>query len=105
MDRATLIKLKTMSTLLKERYGAEQVILYGSYASGMETEDSDIDLLVVASTDENILDRMATVRHLIRDVKKGMAISPLVFTPEEFETRKKMGDPFILSILEEGLAV
>lgn len=40
---------------LKKEYCAEKVILYGSYARGEETEDSDVDLLVVAPTTEDFL--------------------------------------------------
>ena len=32
-------------------FEAERVILFGSYAQGAVTDDSDVDLLVVADTD------------------------------------------------------
>ena len=38
-------RLKKISERLKKEYHAEKVILFGSYARGEETEDSDLDIL------------------------------------------------------------
>jgi predicted nucleotidyltransferase len=40
---------------LKKEYHVEKVILYGFYARDEETEDSDIDLLVIAPTSKCLL--------------------------------------------------
>jgi len=72
MKKEILEKLKRMSRVLKEDYHADQVIVFGSYALGFENEESDIDLLVVAPTQERWLERMATVRRLIREEKRGI---------------------------------
>jgi len=103
MRKEILEKLKVMSRILKENYHARRVIIYGSYAFGTETDESDIDLLVVAPTQEKWLDRMATVRRLIREEKRGIPVSPLVITPEELSRRANLGDQFIQEILENGI--
>jgi len=41
-----LKKLKDNSRYLEENYGVTQIGLFGSFTSGEEDEDSDIDLLV-----------------------------------------------------------
>ncbi len=61
-------RLKKISERLKKEYNAEKVILYGSYAWGDPTEDSDIDLSIIAETNERFFERMATVRMLMRDL-------------------------------------
>ena len=84
------------------QYGAEQVILYGSYAQGRAGPNSDVDLLIIAQTDEKFYQRMATVKGLIRDLRKGLAVSPLVLTKQELEKRIQIKDQFISGIIENG---
>ena len=96
-------RLKKISERLKKEYHAEKVILYGSYATGDATEDSDVDILVIAPTDERLFERMATVLGLVRDLYNGLALSPIVLRPEELAERLKVGDQFVQEILETGV--
>lgn len=47
-----------------EALGPEQVILFGSYARGEPTPDSDVDLLIVMETDERPSRRRRAVSRL-----------------------------------------
>ncbi|MCL5986045.1 MAG: nucleotidyltransferase domain-containing protein [Actinobacteria bacterium] len=96
-------RLNQIANRLKKKYNAGDVILFGSYAIGEATEDSDVDLLVIAPSKEKFFQRMASVKRLIRDLRKGLPIAPIVLTPQEIEERKKSGDQFITDILERGL--
>jgi len=96
-------RLKSISNRLKKEYQAQKVILYGSYARGEATAESDIDLLVIAPTHERFFERMATARRLLRDLRKGLVIAPIVFTEEEINQRREKGDQFIKEILKTGL--
>lgn len=98
-------RIKTISARLKKEYHAEKVILYGSYARGEATEDSDIDLFIIAPTNERFFERMATVVGIVRDLRKGLPLSPIVLTAKEVEEREKRGDQFIKEILEKGVEV
>ncbi|MBM4046023.1 MAG: nucleotidyltransferase domain-containing protein [Planctomycetes bacterium] len=98
-------RLKAIGERLRRAYHAEKVILYGSCASGRATEDSDIDLLVIAPSSERFFDRMATVLRLIRDLRRGLPVSPIVLSPEELAERQKRNDPFIREILDTGVAL
>jgi predicted nucleotidyltransferase len=60
-----------------------QVLLFGSYAEGTATEDSDLDLIVVMQSSEPRYKRSASVRKLFWPPKVSMDI--LVYTPEEVE--------------------
>ena len=102
MNQDIYDRLKKISERLKKEYHAEKVILYGSYARGEESEDSDIDLFIIAPTNEKFFDRLATVLRMIRDLKKGFPIEPIVLTTEEVEKRVTIGDQFIKEILERG---
>lgn len=105
MNQEIRERLQKISERLKKEYRAERVILFGSYATGKYTQDSDVDILVIAPTKERFFERMASVRRLIRDLRNGLPVAPIVLTPEEIEERKKVGDQFIIEILENGLTL
>ena len=94
--------LKNIGEQLRQKY-ARKVLLFGSYATGNYEADSDIDLLIIADTQEKFYARMATVKRLLREYRRGIPLSPIVFTPQELENRQKKGDQFILEILEKGI--
>ena len=60
-----------------------RVILFGSYAYGRPNRDSDIDLLVVAETDQPPRQRSREIRRLLRGI--GHPLDILVYTPEEVD--------------------
>jgi predicted nucleotidyltransferase len=98
--------LTRIATRLRERLGAERVLVYGSVARGEASIHSDIDLLVVAPPDgKSTLRRMAEARAAIRDLSFGLPISPLVLTPDDVLQRTRMRDPFVLDILATGVAL
>jgi predicted nucleotidyltransferase len=66
---------------IAERFSPEKIILFGSYASGHPTPDSDVDLLVIMNTQEPRHRRAVPMRLLFRPVPFAMDI--LVFTPDE----------------------
>jgi predicted nucleotidyltransferase len=105
MKRKLDKRLHTIGNKIKRDYSAERVILFGSYAKGNATEDCDVDLLVVAPTKERFFERMASVRRLIRDLRDGLAVSPIVLTPGELEKRRQAGDPFVQEILDTGVSL
>jgi len=87
---------------LKQYYEPEQIILFGSYAYGNPTDESDLDLLIIKETQEPILARWARVRKLVSDLRKGFAFSPIVITPSEFENRLRKNDSFFEEILKKA---
>jgi uncharacterized protein len=68
-----------------------RVVLFGSYAGGVPTPDSDIDLLVVMDSpdiSQSYAERMArrlAVRRSIRDINARVPIDLLVYTRAEYE--------------------
>jgi len=96
-------RLAAIAERLRRDYHAERVILYGSVARGTETEESDVDLLIVAPTREHFYERMATVRKIMRPLRAGLVLSPIVLTPQEIQARVEQGDQFVEEILDEGI--
>jgi predicted nucleotidyltransferase len=87
---------------ISKKYEPQKVILFGSYASGEPTEDSDIDLFIVKETDTSRVDRFVEVKRLIYDPQVRIPVSPLVYTPQELEERLSMGDDFVHEIMSKG---
>lgn len=89
-------------TKLQTDYGPEKIILYGSYAEGAPNPDSDLDLLIIKETDERFIDRWSTVRRILSDSTRNIALETLVLTPQEILTRLARGDQFLAEILQKG---
>jgi predicted nucleotidyltransferase len=96
-------QIRAMADRLKKEYKAQRVILFGSYATGRASRDSDVDILIVAPTTERFYQRMATVKRLIRDLRNGLPIAPIVLTQKEIQKRLRRRDQFVKGILEEGI--
>jgi uncharacterized protein len=64
-------------------YKPEKIYLFGSYANGTPTKDSDIDLFIVKETDKRRIHRGSDVRKSIKDYIAPMDI--IVYTPKELE--------------------
>jgi len=97
--RALLPKL--VKTVAKG-YQPEKIILFGSYASGSPTEESDLDLLIIKETRQPFFRRLVMVRRLVSDVRRGYPFDPLVVTPSELKRRLAKGDQFFADILTRG---
>lgn len=82
-----------------ETFHPHKVILFGSYAYGTPTKDSDIDLMVVMPYSGKELDKMVEVR---RKLDSSVPVDVLVKTPEQIQKRTEMGDFFIAEVLEKG---
>lgn len=67
-------------------YQPEKIILFGSYASGQPSKDSDVDLVVIKKTDESFHERQKQARLLL---KTTTPVDIFIFTPEEFEISKQ----------------
>lgn len=75
-------RIEELSQRIGRQFSAERVILFGSYARGLATEDSDVDLLVVAKTSLPPRRRYGAVRRLVADFPASFDI--IVKTPEEY---------------------
>ena len=79
----TQYQIQEIAEKIGDKLPAERVVLFGSYAQGEASEDSDIDLLVVAKTSLPPSQRYAAVRRLLADYPAAFDI--VVKTPEEYE--------------------
>lgn len=78
----------------------EKIILFGSYAYGKPSPDSDLDILVIMNSQERPAERVLAVSRLLRPRPFPMDI--LVRTPGEIAASLEQRDSFILEILNRG---
>jgi predicted nucleotidyltransferase len=86
--------------LLKEHIGLHSLYVYGSYASGKFTADSDIDIAVVADgfSGDLVEDRFKLMK-LRRNVDN--RIEPHPFSIEEFNEE----DPMAKEVIRTGIRI
>ncbi len=85
---------------ITEKFSPLKIILFGSYAYGSPTADSDIDLLVIKESSLPRHQRSKEVRRILRGMK--VAVDIIVYTPEEVEKWKGIDTAFITGVLKKG---
>lgn len=87
---------------LKAQYQPERIVLFGSWAYGAPTVESDVDLLIVKQTAQPFHKRWAEVYQLVHPLVRGIDFSPFVLTPEEVAQRQRVRDPFVEDVFSRG---
>ena len=80
----------------------DKIILFGSWAYGTPTPDSDVDLLVVLEFEKS---HRRTAVDILIEVDPPFHVDLLVRRPEELEHRLEIGDPFMKTIVNEGRVI
>ena len=98
---------ETLRELIVERIVSvvqpEKIILFGSRARGTGRLDSDIDLLVIARSEEPRYRRAAPLYGVLSDILTPMDI--LVYTPQEVEEWSEVPQAFVTTGVREGLVL
>ena len=93
--------LDEMVRRLVAEFQPEQIILFGSYAWGEPTEDSDIDLFVIVSeNNEKPFDRMHRAYHCVSGL--GIPVDVLVRTRSQVERYRNVYASLECEVLERG---
>jgi len=80
-------------------YNPERVVLFGSYAKGTATADSDVDLLVILPFEGKAFWKSLEI---INRVNPSFAMDLLARRPDETQRRYALGDPLIREALDQG---
>ena len=77
-----------------------KIVLFGSYAYGKPTTDSDVDLLVIMDRTRDRGERMSVrIRHA---APRDFPMDLLVRTPVDGDKRLRWGDGFMKEVFEKG---
>ncbi|MBU4273505.1 MAG: nucleotidyltransferase domain-containing protein [Planctomycetes bacterium] len=93
--------LDEMVRRLVAEFQPEKIILFGSYAWGEPSEDSDVDLFVIVpESDERQIQRMQRAHHCLGDLRLSTDI--LVKTRAEADRYRNVRASLEHKIFEEG---
>jgi uncharacterized protein len=95
----SLVQIQAFSQQIAEKFQPERIILFGSYAYGQPTEDSDVDLLVILPFEEMPVQKAIAIR---QQVRSSFPLDLMARTAEQIQQRLEMGDFFIQDIMEKG---
>jgi uncharacterized protein len=98
-DAAPMLAIRRFAGHIVERFHPHKIILFGSYAYGTPTPDSDVDLLVVMPT-RNQLEQAVRIDEAIEE--RGFPLDLLMCTPAALMNRLRWGDSFIQEIVARG---
>jgi predicted nucleotidyltransferase len=90
-------------SVISETEKPDKIVLFGSYANGDATEDSDLDLLIVKNSDIPTNKRCRELRKRLRGIK--IPLDLLMYTQEEILEWKDTKTAFITQVLESGKVV
>jgi predicted nucleotidyltransferase len=93
-------QLQKLLQTLVEKVRPEKVVLFGSYASGTATPESDIDLLVILESDLRRDHRQEAISQALRP--RRVPIDILAYTPAEVQRCMQMPTSFVRHILTTG---
>jgi predicted nucleotidyltransferase len=92
-------KIEALINRIVKLYKPEKVVLFGSYAYGKPSFDSDVDLLVVLDfAGKNALKSA----EILNTTNPDFPVDLIVRTPEQVQERIELGDFFIKEIFDRG---
>jgi len=94
--------LSRVTRTLRSRFGAVEVILYGSAARGELDEESDIDLLVVLPRLDWEMQKEIIAVCFDAELRCGRVISAICYTTKEIEHSPLRSSPLVLTARREG---
>ena len=97
MSVLSLDEIRNIVKELLQKYHAEYALLFGSYARGEATPDSDIDIIIVGG--ENFTPR--NIFALAEDLREMSGRDADVFELREINH----GSPFYESVMKEGVKI
>jgi predicted nucleotidyltransferase len=90
--------IRRYARAIAERFQPDKIILFGSYAYGTPHEDSDVDLLVIKPT-WNQISQAVQIRWALA---APFPMDLIVRTPKEMKWRLEEGDSFLTEIVSKG---
>lgn len=99
MERITKRTIELFAKEIARQFNPHKIILFGSYAYGNPTKDSDVDMLVIMPHQGKGAKKASEI--LIATDPR-FPVDLLVRTPEQIKTRLALGDFFIREITQKG---
>lgn len=92
-------RILSVSDCIAQEFQPERIILFGSYAYGTPSEDSDVDLLVILPFKDKPVRKALEI---LQKTNPKIPLDLLVRTPEQVRKRLDNQDWFMREIMEKG---
>ncbi|MDR3113603.1 MAG: nucleotidyltransferase domain-containing protein [Endomicrobium sp.] len=105
------MEIKSVLKRIVEMADPYKIILFGSYARGTVTPDSDIDLMILLDNDflpktsSEKLERNWNIHKLVLDINYQYAMDVKIYSRAEFRKLKNKGSFFIEEIEKTGKTI
>ena len=93
-------QIRAFSEAVAREFRPRKIVLFGSYAYGRPTKDSDVDLLVIMTRTRDRGERMSV--RILHAIPRDFPLDLLVRTPADVAKRLRWKDPFICEAIENG---
>ena len=100
IDSTIMESIKKYIEKISQYYKIEAIILFGSYAKGTENEDRDIDIAIISSDFNDIIEDGAKLIGLTWKIDT--RIEPHPITTEDYQ---KVSNPFVREVVDTGIKV
>lgn len=100
VDLEILKSINKYVSEIKKHYNISTVILFGSYAKGNDSVESDIDIAIVSEDFEDLIDSMADLMGLTWEIDA--RIEPHPIRKKDYD---EVSDYFIKEIIDTGIKV
>lgn len=94
--------IRELGTRIAEDFGPDKIILFGSYAYGSPSEDSDVDLLVILDFEGKSFGKSLEI---LNKVDPRFPVDLIARRPEDTERRYAQGDPLIREAFDNGVVL
>jgi len=98
----TQIQILEIANLIANSYQPEKIILFGSYATDLADEESDLDLLIIKNSDLPRNKRNIEIWKQLRKKKNMFPIDILVYTNDEIQKDINNKHTFVYEVLKNG---
>ena len=88
-----------LSERIVQEFQPERIILFGSYANGTPSVDSDIDILVILHFEGKSFRKSLEI---LNKIDEHYAIDLMAFRPDDVKRRYEEGDPLVRCALDKG---
>jgi predicted nucleotidyltransferase len=91
--------IREVTERIVQEFQPERIILFGSYAYGTPTPDSDVDLLVIVPFEGKAPRKSLEI---LNKVDPKFSVDIVVRTPEQVQQRLTWNDFFLRDIMKKG---
>lgn len=91
--------IRDFAGAIARQFKPEKIILFGSYANGHPTPDSDVDLMVIMKHDRS---NVLMANEIRKSIRRQFPLDLFVRRPQDIISRLEMDDWFIRDIVERG---